>query len=74
MTTAATQRVVRLKALAEHQRQACAALECGQGILSRSEASFLHRVREQTVISASQRRYLNDLDVRVRWERSLEHS
>lgn len=72
MTANATQRVVRLKALAEHQRLACIALDGGKAFLSRSEASFLHRIREQPDISDKQRRYLNDIDVRLKWEMSLE--
>ncbi|MDK2756432.1 MAG: hypothetical protein KYX66_06825 [Blastomonas fulva] len=67
-----TQRVVRMKALAEHQRQASMALEDGGEFLSRSEKSFLHRVREQSDITAPQRRYLADLNLRVNWEMSLE--
>ena len=72
MTDNPTTAVVRIKVLAEHQRQACKAIETGKGLLSRAESSFLHRIREQVVITDKQRRYLNDLDVRLKWELSLE--
>ena len=73
MTDNPTIAVVRVKVLAEHQRRACQAIETGKGLLSRAESSFLHRIREQVVITDKQRRYLNDLDVRLKWELSLEH-
>lgn len=73
MTANPTSTVVRFKVLADHQRQACQAIEDGKRHLSRAETSFLHRIREQDVITDKQRRYLNDLDVRLKWELSLEH-
>ena len=68
-----TSAVVHFKALAEHQRQACQAIESGKRHLSRAETSFLHRIREQVVITSKQRKYLTDLDARIRWELSLEN-
>lgn len=73
MTDNPTKAVVRVKVLAEHQRRACRAIETGKGLLSRAECSFLHRVREEIAITAKQRRYLNDIDARLKWELSLEH-
>ena len=71
MTDNPTRAVVRVKALAEHQRQACHAIETGKGLLSRAESSFLHRIREQLVITDPQRRYLRDVCTRLEWELSL---
>ncbi|MGH6697609.1 hypothetical protein [Sphingopyxis sp.] len=73
MSSNPTMAAVRVKMLAEHQRQACHALDTGKGILSRAECSFLHRVREEIAITAKQRRYLNDIDARLKWEISLVH-
>lgn len=68
-----TRRAVMAKVLAEHQRQAWNAIDTGAGHLSRAEISFLHNVREQIVITDNQRRWLNDIDVRLQWELSHEH-
>lgn len=69
-----TRSVVKVKVLADHQRQAWNAIVAGRGILSRAENSFLHNVREQIVITDRQRRWLADIDVRLQWELSHEHS
>lgn len=67
----ATQRVVRAKVLAEHQRRAWLCLVNGAGILSKRENSFLHNVRERRVITGPMARWLDDLETRIRWEKSL---
>lgn len=68
--TDATRRAVTAKVTAEHQRIAARMLADCTCALSRSETSFLHRIREQSVISSRQSRWLSDLDVRVKWEMS----
>lgn len=64
----ATRNVVRLKFLAEHQRQALHALLIGQTFLSRTEAAFLKRMRETPIASDRQARWVRDIDLRVTWE------
>ena len=59
------------RALLPHQRKAWLLLASGGGNLSRSENSFLHRVRESKSISAAQSRFLDDIDIRMRWEASI---
>lgn len=59
------------RALLPHQRKAWLILAGGGGKLSRAENSFLHRVRESTSISTAQSRFLNDIDIRMRWEASI---
>lgn len=61
-------RPVRL--LLPHQRQAWLALAAGGGRLSRTENSFLHRMRESRYISPDQQRWLNEIGVRLEWEAS----
>lgn len=67
----ATQQVVRAKVLAEHQRRAWMCLVNGAGILSKRENSFLHNVRDRRVITEPMARWLNDLETRIKWEKSL---
>ena len=57
--------------LLDHNRQAWLALVAGGGRLSRTENSFLHRMRESLYISPAQQRWLDDIDTRLRWEASL---
>ena len=73
MTANPTRQIVRFKALADHQRQACITIESGKGHLSRAENSFLHAIREQVAITIKQRKYLADLTTRINWELSLEN-
>jgi len=54
--------------LLPHQRMAWLCLAAGAGNLSRSENSFLHRMRESRYISPRQQDWLRDIDVRLRWE------
>jgi len=62
-------RPVRL--LHSHQRKAWLALAAGGGKLSRNENSFLHRMRESSYISPAQERWLNDIDLRLKWEAGI---
>lgn len=54
--------------LLPHQRMAWLCLAAGAGNLSRSENSFLHRMRESRYITPRQQDWLRDIDVRLRWE------
>ena len=54
--------------LLPHQRIAWLCLAAGAGNLSRSENSFLHRMRESRYITPRQQDWLRDIDVRLRWE------
>ncbi|WP_374394414.1 hypothetical protein [Sphingopyxis sp.] len=57
--------------LLPHQRMAWLCLAAGAGKLSRSENSFLHRMRESRYISPRQQDWLRDIDVRLRWEAGI---
>lgn len=57
--------------LLPHQRMAWLCLAAGAGNLSRSENSFLHRMRESRYISPRQQDWLRDIDVRLRWEAGI---
>lgn len=57
--------------LMPHQRKAWRTLAAGGGRLSRTENSFLHRMRESRYISPRQERWLDDLARRLDWEASL---
>lgn len=61
-----------VRALLPHQRKAWLILAAGGGHLSRSENSFLHRMRESRYLSPAQQRYLDDIDIRLRWEASVK--
>lgn len=63
--------VIRRKELLDHQRRAWLCLASGGGHLSKAENSFLHNIRERRSISTAQAKWLNDIEVRVRWEKSL---
>ena len=54
--------------LLPHQRTAWLCLAAGGGRLSRTENSFLHRMRDSRWISEKQERWLADIDLRLRWE------
>lgn len=60
-----------VRPLLPHQRKAWLILASGGGNLTRSENSFLHRVRESKAISPAQSRWLDDIDIRLRWEASV---
>lgn len=68
MSNNATRNVVIAKVLAEHQRQALHALLTGKPFLSRTEVSFLRRMRETPLASPRQESWVRDIDRRVTWE------
>jgi len=57
--------------LLPHQRMAWLCLAAGAGNLSKTENSFLHRMRESRYISPRQQDWLRDIDVRLRWEAGI---
>ena len=57
--------------LLPHQRTAWLCLAGGAGNLSRTENSFLHRMRESKYISPRQQDWLRDIDTRLRWEAGI---
>ncbi len=61
-----------VRVLHPHQRQAWLALAAGGGKLTRNENSFLHRMRESSYISTAQQRWLDDIDLRLKWEAGLQ--
>lgn len=57
--------------LLPHQRMAWLCLAAGAGNLSKTENSFLHRMRESRYISPRQQDWLRDIDIRLRWEAGI---
>lgn len=66
-----TRAAVTVRALAEHQRRAWLCLVDGAGRLTKKESSFLHNMRERRFASPSQLRWLDDLALRIQWEKTL---
>lgn len=60
-----------VRPLLPHQRKAWLILASGGGHLSRTENSFLHRVRESKFITQAQSRWMDDIEIRVRWEETV---
>lgn len=58
--------------LLPHQRRAWLCLVNGAGMLSKNENSFLHNIRERrTTPTTAQAEWLNLIEVRIQWEKSL---